>query len=224
MVVDENIDVDRYRIIKIKRLGELETTTYKLCSHVFMLGGGVAFKGFKVKGKYSNRVYNLVEVPEDNTARLEIGGRRSFLEEVSVESSNIIYDNNGDNYLNGRTNEVIIPNQEDAGLIKVVSLSNRNLMRFPKELLNWNYIESLDLSYNRIQRLPDEFGYSFENLKELNLSNTQIDRLPESFWKIRTLEKIKIENCPFPSSISGFSECTIDNLKDVYRSVTGKLI
>ncbi|MFX0104455.1 MAG: leucine-rich repeat protein [Candidatus Hodarchaeota archaeon] len=88
--------------------------------------------------------------------------------------------------------------------IKKCDLRFNHLINIPS-VLN-NSIEYLDLSYNKITKLPD-FKY-FKSLKTLNLKSNRLRTLPESLGEINSLENLNLRNnmlTQLPSSISSLS-------------------
>ncbi|TXT62818.1 MAG: Leucine-rich repeat domain protein [Promethearchaeota archaeon] len=72
-------------------------------------------------------------------------------------------------------------------LLKHLDISNNDLLqleiRFPKE----NYLEIIDLSYNRLYSLPNSIG-SLKKLKKLILKSNKLKSLPNSLKKLESLE------------------------------------
>ncbi|MFX1552849.1 MAG: leucine-rich repeat domain-containing protein [Promethearchaeota archaeon] len=88
--------------------------------------------------------------------------------------------------------------------IKRCDLRFNHLINIPT-VLNRS-IEYLDLSYNKITKLPD-FSY-FKSLKTLNLKTNRLRNLPESIGLVKTLENLNLRNnmlTHLPSSISSLS-------------------
>ena len=64
------------------------------------------------------------------------------------------------------------------------------LTEFPRELFELaEHIEVLDMSFNQLSTLPDDFG-RFKNLKILFLSNNQFDHVPPVISQCPKLEMI----------------------------------
>ncbi len=88
--------------------------------------------------------------------------------------------------------------------IKKCDLRFNHLVKIPA-VLN-NSIEYLDLSYNKIIKLPN-FS-KFTSLKTLNLKSNRLRNLPESIGLIKSLENLNLRNnmlAKLPSSISSLS-------------------
>jgi hypothetical protein len=70
--------------------------------------------------------------------------------------------------------------------------SDFKLLNFPKPLLNLTMIERLDLSFNRLDKLPINIS-RLEKLTELNLENNyRIESLPDSIGELKLLRSLDL--------------------------------
>ncbi len=74
-------------------------------------------------------------------------------------------------------------------------LSGIDLTFIPKEICNFSRLRMIDLSNNRIVKVPSFLG-DFENLKILNLQGNHIEDLPKEFSSWTHLDKIDLRNNP----------------------------
>ena len=90
--------------------------------------------------------------------------------------------------------------------LRTLSLTKGKIVVLPGILGELGTLESLDLSHNQIQNLPDLS--KLKKLKNLNLANNQIQNLPDYFGHLPTLERLDL-------SYNLFSEVprAIDELK-----------
>jgi Leucine-rich repeat (LRR) protein len=64
------------------------------------------------------------------------------------------------------------------------------------EIQRMKNLETLNLNYNRIEKLPSEIG-DLENLEKLGLSNNNLQNLPESISELEKLNTLSIMNNPY---------------------------
>jgi len=82
---------------------------------------------------------------------------------------------------------------------KIIGLSMRPsysgthfcLSFFPKIILNWVYLKSLNLTRNNIPNLPKEINL-FSNLQRLNLRSNYLKSLPSTLYKMVSLEELDL--------------------------------
>jgi len=80
-----------------------------------------------------------------------------------------------------------ISNAERTG---VFQLTKYNLSEFPVEILRLkSNLRTLDLSYNKLKRIPGSIS-EFSQLKQLTLTNNKIIELPEEMGRLKKLETI----------------------------------
>jgi Leucine-rich repeat (LRR) protein len=91
---------------------------------------------------------------------------------------------------------------------KFRSLVSHNLPQL--SLRHFRYVKSIDLSLNRLVRLPDNFG-DLKELESLNLSRNLISSLPLSFNKLSHLHTLDLSGNSFSSLPESFG--FIDSLK-----------
>lgn len=88
----------------------------------------------------------------------------------------------------------------DSTQAETVSLIDKNLTQFPKELFNFNNLQSLYLDTNKIEKISKKIN-RLQTLKELSLSNNQIESLPKNLGKLGNLTSLdlsfnKLQNIP----------------------------
>eukprot|EP01117_Protostelium_nocturnum_P010155 TRINITY_DN3624_c0_g1_i1.p1 TRINITY_DN3624_c0_g1~~TRINITY_DN3624_c0_g1_i1.p1 ORF type:complete len:551 (-),score=195.07 TRINITY_DN3624_c0_g1_i1:218-1870(-) len=76
--------------------------------------------------------------------------------------------------------------------IKRIDLSSNYIPTFPRELYKWlDNVEWVDISRNRIQRIPDGI-HQFNCLHTLIIHHNRLDEIPEKIGEIRNLRKLDI--------------------------------
>jgi Leucine-rich repeat (LRR) protein len=94
--------------------------------------------------------------------------------------------------------------------IRAITLAKNKLDAVPNELARFIHLEYLDLSRNRLAKLPD-FLSSMTQLKSLDLSKNRLDIFPLVLTRIASLERLILNRNQFdrlPESIE-----TLQNLK-----------
>ena len=68
-----------------------------------------------------------------------------------------------------------------------------NIQRVDQSIQYLNNITHLNLSFNQLSALPENFGNGFKNLKELSISGNQLTKLPDNFGNnLANLEYLNI--------------------------------
>jgi Leucine-rich repeat (LRR) protein len=84
-----------------------------------------------------------------------------------------------------------VQNAERTG---VFTLSKSNVSCFPRNILQLSGVmRSLDLSYNKLKRIPDVIG-DLQNLRHLILNNNQLIELPPELGKLIRLESLVLHD------------------------------
>lgn len=84
-----------------------------------------------------------------------------------------------------------IQNAERTG---VFTLSKASVSCFPRAILQLSTVmRSLDLSYNKLKRIPDVIG-ELQNLRHLILNNNQLIELPNELGKLVRLESLVLHD------------------------------
>lgn len=116
-----------------------------------------------------------------------------------------------------RADEFLKENQEPETFLDIIfvnlDLSDKNFEEFPIELFftkEKNKINYLDLSNNKIKKIPKEIKY-LKNIRKINLKNNQIDHIPE---EIKYLKKIKELDLSF-NNIKNVSDKIINYLYEL---------
>jgi hypothetical protein len=78
--------------------------------------------------------------------------------------------------------------------LKYLNIKNNNLKRFPAVLCQLN-LEILDISRNKITKLPNEFG-SLMNLKVLNIAKNKLLFVPNYISRMGHLQILKLDGNP----------------------------
>jgi len=109
-----------------------------------------------------------------------------------------------------------------------INLSNENLRVIPINILNDKSITSIDLSYNLLTSLPDDFGIILSNLPKLrylNLNNNQLKSLPhmcgfgQGLLNLPSLEKLTLVNNSLTSLPDGFGRApNLPKLESLFLS------
>ncbi|ESP03533.1 hypothetical protein LOTGIDRAFT_137329, partial [Lottia gigantea] len=127
----------------------------------------INFRGnmFKTIGDHLfEKMYNLVELDlSDN--KLESIHKRSFLDLRQLINLDI-RDNKLSNLPGG-----LFKNLRN---LQTLNLAMNTFNNFPETLFKIGYLLKLDLSYNRIRRLPDSFVHSFPYLEFLNVDKNPL--------------------------------------------------
>ena len=79
-----------------------------------------------------------------------------------------------------------------ANSVKKLDLSHCLLDKFPTKVLEFVWLENLNLSFNQITIIPKEISI-FTNLKHLNLSNNQITHLPSEMTDLKQLQTLELQ-------------------------------
>ena len=85
----------------------------------------------------------------------------------------------------------------DATKIRIIQLERNHLEAVPIELFSLPTVTEIDLSFNKITRLPenemvDFYGWKCAFLEELNLSNNLLVKLNASVWQLPSLKKLNV--------------------------------
>lgn len=95
--------------------------------------------------------------------------------------------------------------------IKDLSFEGQMLSELPVELLEYTYLEYLNLRSNKLDRLPD-FITKLVNLKVLLIDKNPIDNLPESFAHLTTLKILTITETNISKLPDGFESMELELL------------
>jgi len=79
--------------------------------------------------------------------------------------------------------------------IKHIDLSDNSIAEVPESILECRELEFLDLSKNKIKRLPSNLGRECTKLKKIFLSFNPLTELPETIGGCRKCEHIRIIDC-----------------------------
>lgn len=84
--------------------------------------------------------------------------------------------------------------------LRVLDLQNNQFSSFPEILTTMN-LEFLDLSFNKIGKLPSHFGTLNHSLKMFVINNNQIEIIPKSLTHLTNLKRFEINGNPikFPN-------------------------
>jgi hypothetical protein len=86
---------------------------------------------------------------------------------------------------------------------KEIDLSNLEIVEFPEEILEWNYLKRILLAKNSISELPSNIDV-FQTLKTLDLSQNCLTSLPDNFSFLTNLQVLNLgfnQIQEFPKSI-----------------------
>ena len=96
------------------------------------------------------------------------------------------------------SNEVFDIAQVDSLLIEnwetlaEVYLSKCKMCSFPFALLKLKFLKVLNLDYNLISELPEEFAF-YSNLKEFSIADNRLTHLPKSFSRLQNLQSLILD-------------------------------
>ena len=76
--------------------------------------------------------------------------------------------------------------------VKKLNLSYNRLTNLPEDFIKLQNIKELDLSKNHLKSLPRNFG-ALTNLKSLDLLGNELSGLPSSFCELKTLQVINFK-------------------------------
>ncbi|MBC8374880.1 MAG: 50S ribosome-binding GTPase [FCB group bacterium] len=99
--------------------------------------------------------------------------------------------------------------------LKVLDLSELDLIQIPEEIVGLNQLSELRLHSNKLTSLPDFIG-NLENLTFVDLEHNQLTNLPESFGRLRKLANLNLRFnhlTSFPDVI-----CKLGNLAELILS------
>ncbi len=72
-------------------------------------------------------------------------------------------------------------------------ISNNDLREVPKEVLQFKFLEKLDLSFNKINELPPKLFT--DSLKDLNMNSNALITLPSTIAKSKLTRLLLFKNC-----------------------------
>lgn len=89
----------------------------------------------------------------------------------------------------------------------LLSLSNNNLYNLPIQIKIKN-LRTLDLSNNKLTKIPNKELKNIPNLSKLDLSNNQIEKITNKDWKaLNYLKKINLSNNKIIEITNGINQC-----------------
>ncbi|CAF0705784.1 unnamed protein product [Brachionus calyciflorus] len=92
--------------------------------------------------------------------------------------------------------------------IKKLNLSYNQLTFLPQDFAKLQHIREIDLSKNRLTTLPSNFG-SLVNLKTLDLLGNELTKLPPSFSELKSLQWLDLKGNPLePELRKAAGECS----------------
>jgi len=75
--------------------------------------------------------------------------------------------------------------------LRVLKLSENNLVELPEFICSFTHLESIDLGYNRLSSLPEEIG-NLDSLQMLDVRCNKLNAIPESIGKLTLLNTLDI--------------------------------
>ncbi|XP_060534800.1 leucine-rich repeat-containing protein 59-like [Cylas formicarius] len=105
-----------------------------------------------------------------------------------------------------------VPVKEIAALRKTTSLdlSNNRLTKLPDSFTVLINLTKLDLSKNELKELPEDFG-KLTKLKHLDLYRNNLERLPLSFGELKDLRFLDLKDNPLVSAIAKIAGPCVDH-------------
>jgi len=109
-----------------------------------------------------------------------------------------------------------------------IRLRNLELTVFPKGVLRFSELTSLNLSENQLSEIPESIG-ELVNLKYLYISDNRLSEIPESIGSLAKLESLDVSNnqlFEIPESIGGLSklkylDISSNQLSEIPESIGG---
>ena len=77
--------------------------------------------------------------------------------------------------------------------LTVLNLSHNKITRIPDSLFGFIHLRLLDLSFNKIENVPS-FISLFPDLRKLDLSHNEISKIPSSINNLKKLEKLNLSH------------------------------
>jgi hypothetical protein len=104
---------------------------------------------------------------------------------------------------------------------------DKNLTAIPDEVLDFVWLEKLDLSYNQLSEIPDSIT-RLQNLLELDLSYNQLSELPDSITRLQSLSELDLsynQLIGLPDSITRLQslselDLSFNQLRELSDSIT----
>jgi len=119
-----------------------------------------------------------------------------------------------DDYLDlSMCNLETVPVKEIIALNKVrrINLSYNKLTHLPEDFIKIDKLRELDLSKNHLKTLPKNFG-QLEYLRKLDLLGNQLEQLPFSFFELKNLQWLDLKDNPLSSGLKAEAgECGDEN-------------
>ena len=88
---------------------------------------------------------------------------------------------------------------------KIRTLTSNSMPQF--SFYHLKYVKSINLSLNKIKRLPDNFG-ALKYLEELNLSDNMLSKLPASVYNLKSLKTLDLSSNNFTNLPEEFCNLT----------------
>jgi hypothetical protein len=121
--------------------------------------------------------------------------------------------------LSGSGREAVINMVNELALMKhleTLDLSNCQLLAVPSKVLNLKQLKRLDLSQNKLRRLPADLCVALSHMEMLDLSKNQLEYIPEDIGSLTHLTNLNLRSNqltvlpPTISRLSALLELDID--------------
>jgi len=101
--------------------------------------------------------------------------------------------------------------------LEILDLAHQQIMDVSSHVADWAALENLDLSYNDMDALPEEF-LALTGLKRLDLSFNRIPRLPDGVGDWTELEELSLIDNPMtelPEALLGLKQLRVLDLRRI---------
>jgi len=91
--------------------------------------------------------------------------------------------------------------------LRYLTLNNCNIKKIPLSISSLIYLSELDLSYNQIEKIPNNIWCELDELIGLNLSHNNIKEIPDDIYDIFNLNELNLSNNKIEKIPNSLYEC-----------------